>query len=384
MKLRFSYNQLALALAIVLALIGINAQWDAQSLEQFEKSIFDAGGLHYRGMLSIWGPYALAWLMGLGIWLLIERRQWLNVRRFWPWFIAALVFMALPLSWHQLIDGTRLYYPAEWASLIHSDFYWPAPVSSLIVALPLLSFAVAALEERACAMPFERWQIVRLAAALTCLILVVMPFTRPEYLFALPLIIALAAPNLRKVALLSFGTLAGLFVALLFFAAPYRFHRFMESTFPTSWNDPFGMGYQVTHALMLFSDTNWIGGAPRLMHLPAAMSQYLPISIAAHWGLLAFAGVFVLMAAWLALTWPRVLQTVSPKLQGEEVFRLTAARMVWFVLLFATLDALAVNTVLVQPHGAGMPLLTGNWGWIVLASVLMGLNTSASHPADVS
>lgn len=160
-------------------------------------------------------------------------------------------------------------------------------------------------------------------------------------------------------------------LALAVLSAPYRLQRFMAGILPSvesSWGDPYGAYYQASHVSIVLNQLTWFGG-DTLVHLPRASTQLLPISLGEQWGGLAFAGVFLLMAAWLILVRPK---NVADGTAGE--YRQVVSRMLWYFLAFAAVDNACVNLLVLTPHGQGMPIFSGNWGLMVLAWVLMAIN----------
>jgi cell division protein FtsW len=98
---------------------------------------------------------------------------------------------------------------------------------------------------------------------------------------------------------------AGLIVSLpLVFAAmtiyaPYRMQRVIG--FMDPWADPFGKGYQLSHALIAFGRGEWFGvglggSVEKLFYLPEAHTDFLMAVIAEELGLVGVAAVIILFA----------------------------------------------------------------------------------------
>jgi cell division protein FtsW len=90
------------------------------------------------------------------------------------------------------------------------------------------------------------------------------------------------------------------FMALVWFS-PYRMQRVIG--FMDPWADPFGKGYQLSHALIAFGRGEWFGvglgaSVEKLFYLPEAHTDFLLAVIAEELG---FVGVLtiVLMFAWI-------------------------------------------------------------------------------------
>lgn len=88
---------------------------------------------------------------------------------------------------------------------------------------------------------------------------------------------------------------------LLIWTSPYRMQRVIG--FMDPWADPYGKGYQLSHALIAFGRGEWFGvglgaSVEKLFYLPEAHTDFLLAVIAEELG---FAGVLVivLLFAWL-------------------------------------------------------------------------------------
>ncbi|MGA7593928.1 MAG: putative lipid II flippase FtsW [Gallionella sp.] len=85
----------------------------------------------------------------------------------------------------------------------------------------------------------------------------------------------------------------------LIFSAPYRMHRLIG--FMDPWSDPYGRGYQLSHALIAFGRGEWLGvglggSVEKLFYLPEAHTDFLMAVIAEELGLAGVAAVIALFA----------------------------------------------------------------------------------------
>ena len=98
---------------------------------------------------------------------------------------------------------------------------------------------------------------------------------------------------------------AGLLVALplafaaLIISSPYRLQR--VTGFMDPWLDPYGKGYQLSHALIAFGRGEWFGvglgaSVEKLFYLPEAHTDFLMAVIAEELGLICVAAVIALFA----------------------------------------------------------------------------------------
>jgi cell division protein FtsW len=87
--------------------------------------------------------------------------------------------------------------------------------------------------------------------------------------------------------------------AALIFSSPYRMQRVIGFLDP--WSDPFGKGYQLSHALIAFGRGEWLGvglgsSVEKLFYLPEAHTDFLMAVIAEELGLFGVVAVVVMFA----------------------------------------------------------------------------------------
>src|SRR5262249_52931291 len=88
---------------------------------------------------------------------------------------------------------------------------------------------------------------------------------------------------------------------LLIWLSPYRMQRVVG--FMDPWADPFGKGYQLSHALIAFGRGEWFGvglgaSVEKLFYLPEAHTDFLLAVIAEELG---FAGVLTVIALFVTI-----------------------------------------------------------------------------------
>jgi cell division protein FtsW len=93
-------------------------------------------------------------------------------------------------------------------------------------------------------------------------------------------------------------TLPLAFTALIL-SSPYRMQRVIG--FMDPWSDPYGKGYQLSHALIAFGRGEWLGvglggSVEKLFYLPEAHTDFLMAVIAEELGLVGVAAVIALFA----------------------------------------------------------------------------------------
>ncbi len=87
--------------------------------------------------------------------------------------------------------------------------------------------------------------------------------------------------------------------AALIISSPYRLQRVVG--FMDPWADPYGKGYQLSHALIAFGRGEWLGvglggSVEKLFYLPEAHTDFLMAVIAEELGLMGVAAVIALFA----------------------------------------------------------------------------------------
>jgi cell division protein FtsW len=116
-------------------------------------------------------------------------------------------------------------------------------------------------------------------------------------------VIAVIAMGILFLGGMNWRLFAGLIVllligfVLLIFASPYRLQRVIG--FMDPWSDPYGKGYQLSHALIAFGRGEWLGvglggSVEKLFYLPEAHTDFLLAVIAEELG---FAGVAAILVA---------------------------------------------------------------------------------------
>ena len=155
---------------------------------------------------------------------------------------------------------------------------------------------------------------------------------------------------------------------LLVVLSPYRFNRLVW--FWNPWADPFGKGYQLTHALIAFGRGGWFGvglgaSVEKQLYLPEAHTDFLMAVIAEELG---FVGVVATIAMFVFLVW-RAFSIGNRAASMERYFAaLTAQGIgVWFAV--QTVVNMGVNMGMLPTKGLTLPLLSYGGSGIV-ANVL--------------
>ena len=167
-------------------------------------------------------------------------------------------------------------------------------------------------------------------------------------------------------ALLAIG-FAGLVVS-----SPYRMQRIFG--FMDPWADPFGKGYQLSHALIAFGRGEWIGvglgaSVEKLLYLPEAHTDFLLAVIGEELG---FAGVTVVIAlfAWLVI---RAFSIGRLAVRLERPYSALVAQGIAVWLGVQTLINMGVNMGVLPTKGLTLPLMSFGGSGILANCVALAI-----------
>ena len=152
------------------------------------------------------------------------------------------------------------------------------------------------------------------------------------------------------------GMLAAGFALLVLFS-PYRMQRIFG--FMDPWSDPFGRGYQLSHALIAFGRGEWLGvglgaSVEKLFYLPEAHTDFLLAVIAEELGLAGVALVIALFA-WLVA---RAFAIGRRACLHQRHFAALAAQGIGIWFGFQGLINMGVNMGLLPTKGLTLPLMS--------------------------
>ncbi len=339
-------NQPATIVAVLLSTLGILALPHAM-LQDYgrDTSSFQNAAL----------PYLVGLAAGIALWW-ARQRSGFDVRRIAPgcWLALAIITILVPLTWPDT-DGRHQY---------------PGGIDPILLALPFIAAWLATLDDRLGRdRPPLGWFRALIGAGLVALSVALILASVPSvHALFLPALLLLAGnASVRRVGWLSVLG-AGLLFLVMMLARPYRVVRLLDHgvlPYRTMFEDIYGAGYQHVNMLLTLRDMGWFG-ADTLVHLPEASRQLMTLSMAAQWGGLALAGVFLMLATWFVLVRPG-RQVASANHQ--------VSRMLWWSLLYFALINLAGSLLLISPFGPGMVMVSPNVGLIVLAWLVMALET---------
>ncbi|MBU6468968.1 MAG: putative lipid II flippase FtsW [Betaproteobacteria bacterium] len=139
--------------------------------------------------------------------------------------------------------------------------------------------------------------------------------------------------------------------------SPYRFNRLIW--FWNPWADPFGKGYQLTHALIAFGHGGWFGvglgaSVEKQLYLPEAHTDFLMAVIAEELG---FIGVLFTLALFIFLVWRSFAIGRRAAALGNHFGALVAQGVgVWIAV--QTIVNVGVNMGMLPTKGLTLPLLS--------------------------
>jgi cell division protein FtsW len=181
-------------------------------------------------------------------------------------------------------------------------------------------------------------------------------------------ILFLGGMNWRPFGVLFILLVIGFF--LLIWTAPYRWQRI--TGFMDPWSDPYGKGYQLSHALIAFGRGEWFGvglggSVEKLFYLPEAHTDFLLAVIAEELG---FAGVALIV---VAFTWIVVRAFAIGRRAAvlERYFAALVAQGIGVWIGVQAIINMGVNMGILPTKGLTLPLLS--FGGSALAATCVAL-----------
>ena len=183
-------------------------------------------------------------------------------------------------------------------------------------------------------------------------------------------ILFLGGMNWRLFAALIVLLVAGFL--LLIWTSPYRLQR--VTGFLDPWSEPFGKGYQLSHALIAFGRGEWLGvglgaSVEKLFYLPEAHTDFLLAVIAEELG---FAGVIVVLAlfTWLVA---RAFAIGGRAAKLERYYSALVAQGIGLWIGAQALINIGVNMGVLPTKGLTLPLLSFGGSGLVANVVALAM-----------
>lgn len=172
-----------------------------------------------------------------------------------------------------------------------------------------------------------------------------------------------------------FGGLIVLLVVgfvFLIWSSPYRLERVIG--FMDPWADPYGKGYQLSHALIAFGRGEWFGvglgaSVEKLLYLPEAHTDFLLAVIAEELGFVGVATVVGLFA-WIVM---RAFGIAKEAIENERYFGALLAQGLGVWIGVQGIINMGVNMGLLPTKGLTLPLLSFGGSGILANCIAMAI-----------
>ena len=170
------------------------------------------------------------------------------------------------------------------------------------------------------------------------------------------------------------GLLALLPIAIymLIWSSPYRLQRVIG--FMDPWADPYGKGYQLSHALIAFGRGEWFGvglgaSVEKLLYLPEAHTDFLLAVIAEELG---FMGVFTVLGlfTWIVI---RAFGIGKEAVANERYFAALLAQGLGVWMGVQGVINIGVNMGVLPTKGLTLPLLSFGGSGILANCIAMAV-----------
>ncbi|HSI24722.1 MAG TPA: putative lipid II flippase FtsW [Methylotenera sp.] len=170
------------------------------------------------------------------------------------------------------------------------------------------------------------------------------------------------------------GLLALLPVAIYFliWSSPYRLQRVIG--FMDPWADPYGKGYQLSHALIAFGRGEWLGvglgaSVEKLLYLPEAHTDFLLAVIAEELG---FVGVLTVLGLfiWIVI---RAFGIGKEAVANERYFAALLAQGIGVWMGVQAIINIGVNMGVLPTKGLTLPLLSFGGSGILANCIAMAV-----------
>jgi cell division protein FtsW len=168
-----------------------------------------------------------------------------------------------------------------------------------------------------------------------------------------------------------FGFLIAALLALIWIE-PYRMQRFFG--FMDPWDDPYGKGYQLSHALIAFGRGEWLGvglggSVEKLFYLPEAHTDFLLAVIAEELGFIGVMTVVVLFS-WLII---RAFIIGRQAAVRERHFPALVAQGIGVWLGVQAFINMGVNMGVLPTKGLTLPLMSFGGSSVVASCITLAV-----------
>lgn len=161
-------------------------------------------------------------------------------------------------------------------------------------------------------------------------------------------------------------------IYVLIISSPYRLQRVIG--FMDPWADPFGKGYQLSHALIAFGRGEWMGvglgaSVEKLLYLPEAHTDFLLAVIAEELGFVGVLTVLVLFV-WIVI---RAFGIGKEAVANERYFSALLAQGLGVWMGVQAVINIGVNMGVLPTKGLTLPLLSFGGSGILANCIAMAV-----------
>jgi len=158
----------------------------------------------------------------------------------------------------------------------------------------------------------------------------------------------------------------------LILSSPYRMQRVIG--FMDPWSDPYGKGYQLSHALIAFGRGEWLGvglggSVEKLFYLPEAHTDFLLAVIAEELGLFGVCAVILLFAGLIV----RAFAIGRQAAMSERLFPALVAQGIAVWLGVQAMINIGVNMGVLPTKGLTLPFLSFGGSGVVVNCVAIAV-----------
>jgi cell division protein FtsW len=335
----------------------------------YSASIATAEASAYTGYQADYFLIRHVFFLGVGLiaGLLVFHIRTDVLQRMAPWlFLAGVVLLALTLipGIGHKVGGSRRWLPLGPVSLQASE------LMKLFVVIYAADYTVRKLDVMS---SFKKGFMPMMGVILFvgCLLLF-----EPDFgAFVVVAVIAfgvlfLGGVSIRVFLLLGLAAVVGF--VLLIWIQPYMRARILG--FMNPWADPFGDGYQLTHALIAFGRGEWFGvglggSIEKLFYLPESHTDFLLAVIAEELG---FAGVFVVVGLF-ALLIQRSFVIGREAIRLERYFSGLVAQAIGLWIGVQAFISMGVNMGLLPTKGLTLPLMSYGGSGLLANCLALGI-----------
>jgi len=288
-------------------------------------------------------------------------------QRMAPWlFLAGVVLLAMtliPSIGHKVGGGRR------WLQMGPVNLQ-PSELMKLFVAIYAADYTVRKLDVMS---SFKKGFMPMMAVILFvgCLLLFQPDFGAFVVVATIAFgVLFLGGVSIRVFLLLGLAALVGF--VLLVWIQPYMRARLFS--FMNPWADPFGDGYQLTHALIAFGRGEWLGvglggSIEKLFYLPESHTDFLLAVIAEELG---FIGVFVVVGLF-ALLVQRAFVIGREAIRLERYFSGLVAQAIGLWIGVQGFISMGVNMGLLPTKGLTLPLMSYGGSGLLANCLALGI-----------